>query len=178
MKHLVLGGARSGKSKFAEKQALERMQNGDEVFYLATATAEDSEMQARIRHHQLHREPSIQLIEETLAIGDVVRKHNNENACIIIDCLTMWISNALHNGSWLAVKNEFIKAVKESHSNLIIVSNEVGHGVIPIGKLTRDFVDESGRLHQELAEICDQVTLIVAGLPLNLKGICDHNVVR
>jgi adenosylcobinamide kinase / adenosylcobinamide-phosphate guanylyltransferase len=183
MKILILGGARSGKSAYAEHQALTDNPIGDGIreqagadlastnfWYVATATVgDDSEMYQRIEHHQANRDKRWQLIEAPLDIAGVIHTHNTPQDCILIDCLTLWLTNALLEGSWTTRKKEFLAAVKVSQAKLYFVSNEVGSGIVPLGELSRQFVDESGWLHQTLATYCDRVTLVVAGLPLALK---------
>ncbi|MGH1487081.1 MAG: bifunctional adenosylcobinamide kinase/adenosylcobinamide-phosphate guanylyltransferase [Cellvibrionaceae bacterium] len=177
MKHLILGGARSGKSRFAEEQALslETRSKRKQLVYVATATAGDNEMSERIQHHQQRREEQShkqqwQVIEEPLNLADVILRFQEADHCVLIDCLTLWITNGLLSKQWPARRQAFIEALQKSSATVLLVSNEVGSGVVPLGELSRDFVDESGRLHQELASLCDQVTLVVAGLPLSLKS--------
>lgn len=174
MKTLVLGGARSGKSRYAEKLA---SQTGRQVIYIATATAGDKEMQLRIKQHQAQRPEKWVLIEEPLALSDCLAKYINSECCLLIDCLTLWLSNQLaqpEEQSSEAALNKtignFISQVDQMQCELIMVSNEVGQGVVPMGELSRRFVDESGRLHQQLADVCDQVVFTIAGLPQILKS--------
>ncbi len=166
MKHFILGGARSGKSRFAEQWLLE--QSCSSFVYVATATAGDEEMQARIAHHQQRRGEQWQLVEEPLHLDRVLKQY--DSSCgILIDCLTLWLSNALMNNGWPEVRENFITALKESNATICLVSNEVGQGIVPMGELSRQFVDESGWLHQELAQLCHRVSWVVAGLPQKLK---------
>lgn len=178
MKTLILGGARSGKSKWAEKIAIA---SAKPVIYLATAQARDNEMQSRISHHKDRRPAHWLTIEEPINIAEVIR-NSPPNACLLIDCLTLWVSNALHEAQqihsepglakdfWSALKNNFLLAVKNCSCDLIIVSNETGLGIIPLGELTRQFVDETGWLHQTLGTSCDNVGFCIAGFMQNLKG--------
>ena len=170
--HLILGGARSGKSRYAEEQALLLAQERSlgALWYIATATAHDGEMQQRIERHQQHRDDRWQLVEEPLDLAAVVRCYASANDCLLVDCLTLWLTNCLLNESWHEHKTALIQALKESKATIFFVSNEVGSGVVPLGELSRQFVDESGWLHQELAALSDRVTLVVAGLPLDLKS--------
>lgn len=177
MKHLILGGARSGKSAFAESQALHQLeqkqlrQQALNCWYVATATVgDDHEMLQRIEHHKNTRDDRWQLIEEPLQLATVIQRYNSTNDCLLIDCLTLWLTNALLADEWPIVKREFLHALSESQAQLYFVSNEVGSGVVPLGELSRQFVDESGWLHQTLAEQCDRVTLVIAGLPMKLKA--------
>jgi adenosylcobinamide kinase/adenosylcobinamide-phosphate guanylyltransferase len=169
MKQLILGGARSGKSRYAEQLA---EHSGKEAYYLATATAGDQEMSARIQRHQQQRPSSWQLIEEELFLAEALSKHDSTDRCILVDCLTLWVSNLLcHENSELFAqqKNALLEILPSLACDLIFVSNEVGMGIIPMGELNRRFVDESGWLHQALATLCDKVTFVAAGLPLSLK---------
>ncbi len=174
MKQLILGGARSGKSAYAESQALSLLEQKPEcevlsLISVATATSGDSETEARIEHHRQQRNDRWQLVEEPLDLSSVILQYNSSTDCLLIDCMTLWLTNALLNDCWSEVKNNFLSALQKSQASIFIVSNEVGSGVVPLGELSRQFVDESGWLHQELARYCDQVTLVVAGLPLALK---------
>ena len=170
MKQLILGGARSGKSAYAEQQAeciaLKKQQT---LIYVATATADDNEMSERIQHHQRRRDSQWQLVEQSLRLSEVLKRYNTPKYCVLIDCLTLWLNNALMAKQWLTERAQFLSAVEQSQASLLCVSNEVGSGIVPMGELSRTFVDESGRLHQQLATFFEQVTLVVAGLPLSLK---------
>jgi len=180
--HLILGGARSGKSTYAEncaidafsnnqlaQQSSEQLNNQAKLIYLATATAGDNEMSERIRHHQERRNADWQLIEEPLDLANIINNANS-NTTILVDCLTLWLSNCLHREVWLQQRTDLLNALTETTANIIMVSNEVGSGIVPMGELSRQFVDESGWLHQQIASIADKVDLVVAGLPLSLKG--------
>jgi adenosylcobinamide kinase/adenosylcobinamide-phosphate guanylyltransferase len=139
------------------------------LVYLATATAGDGEMRERIRHHQARRQQKWALLEETTARAGVLPRHAQEGRCILVDCLTLWISNCLHQNCWAQQRDALLAVLATLPGHIIFVSNETGMGVVPMGELSRKFVDESGFFHQQLAAICDQVTLVVAGLPMNLK---------
>jgi adenosyl cobinamide kinase/adenosyl cobinamide phosphate guanylyltransferase len=176
---LYLGGARSGKSRLAENQAERQAQLNNKLpIYLATATAGDQEMAERIALHQLRRGESKQQIrwrtvEEPLQLADTLITLDNPQHCIVVDCLTLWISNLLLHPSpemWLTQRRRLIECVSSLNSHVLFVSNEVGQGVVPANELSRRFVDESGFLHQELAGHCDRVVFTVAGLPQVLKG--------
>ena len=167
MKTLVLGGARSGKSRYAETIA---GQNSKEIIYLATATPGDEEMKLRIDAHQHQRPDSWILIEEPLYLADVISTINGEK-CLLVDCLTLWLTNCLADEK-VDIEHrisELVDTVTKANSDIILVSNEVGQGIVPMGELSRKFVDESGRLHQKLAQVCDRVVFVVAGLPQILK---------
>ncbi|MBX2808875.1 MAG: bifunctional adenosylcobinamide kinase/adenosylcobinamide-phosphate guanylyltransferase [Cellvibrionaceae bacterium] len=171
MKHLVLGGARSGKSRYAEQQAqtLSLTHNG-QLVYIATATAGDAEMAARIESHQQRRSHDWQLIEAPLQLSDVLTQLSSSNNYVVVDCLSLWLSNCLHHQQWPLQRDRFFSVLNGTQANVFLVSNEVGSGIIPMGELSRQFVDESGVLHQQLAQVCEQVSLLVAGLPLSLKN--------
>ena len=164
---LILGGARSGKSTLAEQQAL---RTGLELRYLATATAGDSEMSARIRHHQQRRGNGWTLVETPVALAETLRREQGQQRCIVVDCLTLWLSNCLHQNCWEQQRAALLDTLPALSGHFIFVSNETGLGVVPMGELSRRFVDEAGFLHQQLAALCQRVTLTVAGLPLVLKA--------
>jgi len=170
LKELVLGGARSGKSKLAE-QAAEA--SGLQRIYIATAQAGDAEIAQRIELHRQRRGENWQLVEEPINLAQVLRDAAREDTCILVDCLTLWLSNCLFCGDeseWPNQRAALLEALEKLPGQLIFVSNEISMGVIPMGEVTRQFVDEAGLLHQALAEICDRVTLSVAGLPYVLKS--------
>ncbi|OUY06295.1 bifunctional adenosylcobinamide kinase/adenosylcobinamide-phosphate guanylyltransferase [Acinetobacter populi] len=166
---LILGGARSGKSKLAEQRAIDSTLP---VLYVATAQGLDAEMQLRIRHHQQTRPATWQLVEEPIDLADVLLQHDQPQRLILVDCLTLWLSNVLIQNEALFRQqiDDFLNVVAKLDAQLILVSNETGLGVVPMGELSRKFVDESGRLHQKLAQLADRVTFCVAGLPMTLKG--------
>lgn len=173
MKHLVLGGARSGKSLYAEQLA---QASQKEVIYIATGSAGDAEMQARIEKHQADRPQYWQTIEEPILLADVIERYANTRHCLLVDCLTLWLSNILFNSQgdyqediFLQQKQALLNELPYIHSDIILVSNEVGSGVVPMDSMSRRFVDEAGRLHQQLAKICTHVTLVTAGLAQPLK---------
>lgn len=173
MKQLILGGARSGKSALAERLAADM---SEQVIYIATATrnTDDPEMVERIRQHRQRRPRHWQLIEEPIALADVIQQHQQDaGTCLIVDCLTLWLSNLLllDSGAHFDVQTQaLLTTLSECRCNLILVGNEVGMGIVPLGELSRRFQDESGRLHQQLAARCDRVVFTVAGLPLVMKG--------
>lgn len=164
---LILGGARSGKSRTAEQRAAD---SGLEKIYLATAAAGDGEMAERIKKHQADRDGHWQLLEEPLELAKTLLQHSRIDNCILVDCLTLWLSNCLHHNCWAEQQQALLDTVNKLPGAVIFVSNEVGQGIVPMGELTRQFVDETGFLHQRLAAIFDRVTLVVAGLPQELKG--------
>ncbi|MCW8889499.1 MAG: bifunctional adenosylcobinamide kinase/adenosylcobinamide-phosphate guanylyltransferase [Sedimenticola sp.] len=172
MKQLILGGARSGKSALAERLATGM--TGD-VRYIATAMhqADDTEMVERIRQHRERRPRHWTLIEEPIKLADVIQDNQGEGRCLIVDCLTLWLSNLLllEDDKQFQLQTETLFSVLSGYrGDLIFVGNEVGMGIVPLGELSRKFQDESGRLHQQLAALCDRVIFTVAGLPLVMKG--------
>jgi adenosylcobinamide kinase/adenosylcobinamide-phosphate guanylyltransferase len=170
MKELILGGARSGKSALAEQAARD---SGLAVTYIATATAGDPEMAARIAHHRGKRPPGWGLVEEPIRLAAALRGHAAPGRCLLVDCLTLWLNNLLLAGDESLFRREraaLLEGLPGLPGRIILVGNEVGMGVVPLGELTRRFCDEAGRLHQDLARLCDRVTLVAAGLPLVLKG--------
>lgn len=172
---LILGGARSGKSRLAEQRARLwcEQQNGAELVYVATARADDEEMRQRIAEHRRRRSELWQTREQPLQLAALVNEFDGRHACVLIDCLTLWISNCLHAGTWPAERDALLTSLArlkgQPQLQMMLVSNEVGSGIVPLGTLTREFVDAAGFLHQALAELADTVTLVVAGLPLALK---------
>ncbi|MCB1703748.1 MAG: bifunctional adenosylcobinamide kinase/adenosylcobinamide-phosphate guanylyltransferase [Halioglobus sp.] len=164
---LILGGARSGKSALAEQRAQD---SGLECVYVATATAGDGEMRARIAHHRQRRDSSWALVEEPVSLADALLQQQGSERCILVDCLTLWLSNCLHQQCWPRERARLLEVLPTLSGHIILVSNETGLGVVPMGELSRQFVDEAGFLHQRLAALCQQVTLTVAGLPLSLKS--------
>jgi adenosylcobinamide kinase/adenosylcobinamide-phosphate guanylyltransferase len=171
VKELILGGVRSGKSHLAETRARQSLR---EVVYLATARAgDDAGLQQRIREHRERRPADWILIEEPTGLAAALRRHAADHRCVLVECLTLWLTNLLcaqDSGLFAREREAFMESLAGLPGQLILVSNETGLGIIPVGELTRRFVDEAGRLHQELAQICDRVILTVAGLPQFIKG--------
>jgi adenosylcobinamide kinase/adenosylcobinamide-phosphate guanylyltransferase len=170
MKELVLGGVRSGKSRYAEQQA---RASGLRVVYIATAIpGEDSELQERIRRHRSHRPADWLTVEEPAALAAALRAHAGAERCLLVECLTLWLAHLLTSGSADRLDTErasLLRALAEIPGHVILVSNETGLGIMPTGEISRRFLDAAGELHQSLAASCDRVTLVVAGLPLALK---------
>jgi adenosylcobinamide kinase/adenosylcobinamide-phosphate guanylyltransferase len=166
---LVLGGARSGKTGFAEKLA---MRAGDRPLYLATAQALDDEMRERVKIHQQQRHKRFATMEEPLALAGALETAAARHDVILVDCLTLWITNLLvaNRNVAEAVGDLAATLVKTTETTVILVSNEVGWGIVPDNAMARMFRDLAGSTHQRLAEICTDVHLIVAGLPMTLKG--------
>lgn len=182
---LVFGGARSGKSSYAENYAAELAKpSGKRVVYIATAQAGDVEMQARIRMHRQQRPGHWLTIEQPIELGIAIRQHAAPDTVILVDCLTVWLSNLLFSeprdypeigkitppDSFALQRKLFLQALQDVQNDLVLVSNEVGMGIVPQGAVSRWFVDEAGRLNQAVAAACDRVLWIAAGLPLALKG--------
>lgn len=200
MIHLILGGARSGKSSLAEQLAINAFEDkpahndkleSNELFYLATSTAftpadigeeettQYENMTARIQHHQRSRDTRFITIEEPLYISTVIQRLSTDQV-LLLDCLTLWLSNCLMQGYdthsdtvdlsvWHEQKGLFLKALSQSCSCLILVSNEVGQGIVPLGRLSRTFIDEAGWLHQDIARLADKVSFVTAGIEQRLK---------
>lgn len=170
MINLILGGARSGKSRLAEQLA-ER--SGLAVTYIATSEPLDGEMNARVQLHRERRPAQWGLIEEPLALAQTLRANASTDRCLLVDCLTLWLTNLLMLDDLERLNAErtaLLECLATLPGEIILVSNETGLGVVPMGELTRRYVDEAGWLHQAIAERCQRVVLTVAGLPLTLKG--------
>ncbi|MGY2218118.1 MULTISPECIES: bifunctional adenosylcobinamide kinase/adenosylcobinamide-phosphate guanylyltransferase [unclassified Pseudomonas] len=170
MLQLILGGARSGKSRLAEKLATD---SGLSVTYIATSQPLDGEMTARVAHHRERRPSEWGLIEEPVELARVLKENATPNHCLLVDCLTLWLTNLLMLEDPDRLNHEreaLLQTLATLPGEIIFVSNETGMGVVPLGELTRRYVDEAGWLHQALAERCQRVVLTVAGLPLTLKG--------
>lgn len=213
MIHLVLGGARSGKSRYGEALVRQYTALGFDACYVATAQALDDEMATRIAKHQAGRSDDgieWQLFEESLALTALLKRLAKPGRVILVDCLTLWLTNQLlasniniddepaptewnatdfatstfavstsatsisedkAHASWQAEKTAFVDSLVELEGVVILISNEVGSGIVPLGELSRQFVDEAGWLNQAVATLADNVTLVVAGLPLALKPL-------
>jgi adenosylcobinamide kinase / adenosylcobinamide-phosphate guanylyltransferase len=187
--HLILGGARSGKSAYAEKLAIE---SGLPVTYIATAQIYDDEFKARVQHHKDRRPKDWQINEESHFLSDALKysgleanihaasgasKNTRKNKCIIVDCLTLWLAQCIcpecappEGVNWQTEREKFLAILPKLQGNIILVSNEVGMGIVPLGEINRQFQDEQGRLNQAVAAVADKVTFVAAGLPLKLKG--------
>ena len=195
----ILGGQRSGKSRRAELLARDWLAQspGHKTVMIATATAWDDEMRDRIARHQqdrAERVPGMTTIEEPISLGEAIQTHSKPQTLVVVDCLTLWLTNLLmphenDENSYKNAKNSQKKAsnmpsgqqiraqaatlliaIKSAPGPVVLVGNEIGLGVIPMGRETRAFVDELGRLNQEVATVCERVTFMAAGLPLTLKG--------
>lgn len=168
---LVLGGARSGKSRYAQ-EAAER--TGRRLVYIATADAGDDEMMARIAAHQAARGPAWRTLEVSLLLVDALREAAAPDAVIVVDCLTLWLSNLMLAGKDVLREGQGLAAaIGPLAGPVIFVSNEVGGGVVPDHALARQFRDAQGELNQSVAAACDAAVLISAGLPLRLKPVTE-----
>ncbi len=170
MLQLILGGARSGKSRLAEKLASD---SGLDVIYIATSQPLDGEMNQRVAVHRQRRPAEWGLIEEPVELARVLRENAGEGRCLLVDCLTLWLTNLLmldDSHRLIQEREALLDGLAELPGEIIFVSNETGLGVVPLGELTRRYVDEAGWLHQALAERCHRVVFTVAGLPMILKG--------
>lgn len=164
---LILGGARSGKSAHAEAIVLA---SGRQPVYLATAQALDGEMAQRVGQHRARRGVAWLTVEEPLDLPEILTKEAGPDRAVLVDCLTLWVTNLLLAEREVAVAGDRLLAVLDRRLGpVVLVSNEVGQGIVPLGALSRAFVDEAGRLHQKIAATADLVRLVVAGLPLDLK---------
>ena len=165
---LVLGGARSGKSAFAERlvesSALDRI-------YLATATPGDAEMQARIAHHRLGRGDGWRTVEEPLELTQTLDRESTTGCAVLVDCLTLWLSNIMHAERDIETEIQHLAQwLSHAQNPVVLVSNEIGLGLVPETPLGRRFRDAQGRLNQAVAAAVANVVFVAAGLPLRLKG--------
>jgi adenosylcobinamide kinase/adenosylcobinamide-phosphate guanylyltransferase len=177
MRELIIGGARCGKSSVALKRA---SASERDVIYVATATASDVEMQARIARHRAERPAHWRTIEASTQLAACLQALDRPDVFIIVDCLTLWLatvlcaSNALQAAfdepSWQHERNDFLQCLPKLRADIVVVSNEVGWGIVPDSAVARRFRDEQGWLNQLVAEQCERVTLVAAGLPLTLKA--------
>ncbi len=165
---LIIGGARSGKSSHA--LVLGEILDGNRIF-VATAQRSDDEMNARIDHHRQERGDLWETIEEPVAICDVIHSNDGGDVTVVVDCLTLWLNNLMlydHD-----VDTEIaclVDRIRDFRGDLIIISNELGMGLVPDTALGRSFKDTHGRMNRLVAEVCDQVLLMVAGIPITVKG--------
>lgn len=195
----ILGGQRSGKSRRAEALARDWLARspGHDAVLIATAQAGDAEMRERIAQHQrdrAERVPGLVTVEAPLRLAEAIRAHSTPDTLVLVDCLTLWLTNWLmpmgDDFAGMAPSQDAVELMEKSHAALsyqaqsamllgaihdapgpiVLVGNEIGLGVIPMGREARSFVDELGRLNQDVAKSCERVTLMVAGLPLTLKG--------
>ncbi len=164
----ILGGARSGKSRFAENLIAT---SGLERHYIATGRAWDDEMQARIDQHRADRGPFWTTHEEPLDLTERLTAIDAEGRAILVDCLTLWLTNLMMEGRDIAAQSAALAGfLPHAKARLVIVSNEVGLGIVPENRMAREFRDHAGRLHQMIAASAEDVYFIAAGLPLKMKG--------
>lgn len=164
---LVLGGVRSGKSVYAERLVTA---NGLAATYIATAAAGDDEMAARIEAHRARRDPSWRTVEAPDRLEDALRQEAGEGRAMLVDCLTLWLSNLMLADADIEARTERLcNAAREAPGLRVLVSNEVGLGLVPETPLGRRFRDAQGRLNQAVAAVADNVVFMAAGLPLVLK---------
>ncbi len=183
----ILGGQKSGKSRRAEALAQQWLTASSEHHAVLIATAQpwDLEMEARITRHQADRAervPGMRTVEEPLALAQTLRQHSTPQTLVVVDCLTLWLTNCLMPMTDVDESNQplaqpcpaqaamLLEAISTAPGPVVIVGNEIGLGVIPMGREVRSFVDALGRLNQEVAGACERLTLMVAGVPLTLKG--------
>jgi len=182
MRELLLGGQRSGKSRQAEQRASDWLARSPhhEAVLIATALGADDEMRERIARHVADRRarlPRLQTVEAPHALAEAIARHAAPQRLLVVDCLTLWLTNLLmpadgapvDPSSLEASVQALLVALRAAPGPLVLVSNEIGLGLTPMGREARRFVDELGRLHQSVAAACEQVTLMVAGLPLSVK---------
>ncbi len=182
---LILGGQKSGKSRRAELLARQWLAQSPQhqAVLIATAQPWDDEMRERIARHQQDRAgrvPGMATVEEPLQLAQAIAQHSNGNTLVVVDCLTLWLTNLLMPAEnfkekepaaqdWHGQAAMLLGAIGAAQGPVILVGNEIGLGVIPLGRETRAFVDALGRLNQDVAGACQRVTLMAAGLPLTLK---------
>lgn len=189
---LILGGQKSGKTRRAEQAARDWMDAGAgrQAVYLATGQAWDAEMQARIARHQADRAlrvPGMHTVEAPLHLGQALQAHSNAQTLVVVDCLTLWLTNWMMPMQgveqaasedqpnqalaldWQAQRALFLEVLPQCPGPVVVVGNEIGLGVIPLGREVRAFVDALGTLNQDVARVCSRATLMAAGLPLQLK---------
>jgi adenosylcobinamide kinase/adenosylcobinamide-phosphate guanylyltransferase len=187
VKELITGGQRSGKSRRAEALAQQWLQGpGHRAVFIATAQPWDEEMRERIARHQADRAaqlPGMRTLEVPLALGHAIAAHSSPDTLVVVDCLTLWLTNLLMPASDSTAPDaaltaeatqqatlRLLEAIQTAKGPVVLVGNEIGMGVVPLGAQVRSFVDTLGRLNQDVASVCDRVTLMVAGLPLVVKG--------
>lgn len=169
MKTLIVGGVRSGKSRYAEQLATS---HEGPINVIVTATAGDEEMAARIAAHRARRPSHWRVREEPTALGQALLEVARPDSVVIVDCLTLWLTNIMMQSDHDLLEREsdaLLAAVQSAPGLVILVSNDVGSGIIPVNDLARRFADVTGSLHQRLARACDRVVWMMAGLPLTVK---------
>jgi len=179
---LILGGAKSGKSRIAEARATAWLGGGTdrEAVLIATALAGDDEMAERIRRHQADRAaraPALATIEAVQDLPGAVGRHAGAQRLLVVDCLTLWLTQCLlppqgagmSAAAWQAEQQRLLDALRDSAGPVVLVSNEIGLGVMPMSREARDCVDALGLLHQRVAALCGRITLMIAGCELSVK---------
>ena len=181
MRELILGGQRSGKSRCAEQRVAGWLaQDGHEALLIATALPGDDEMRARIDQHRrdrAERVPGLLTEEVPHGLAQALFQHSAPQRMLVVDCLTLWLTNllmpldgsALDADTWALKRSALCNALQVASGPVVLVSNEIGMGLSPLTRETRNFVDELGRLHQVVAELCPRVTLMVAGIEVPVK---------
>ena len=172
--HLILGGARSGKSAYAEKLAsLSKLP----VTYIATAQVYDDEFAKRVGHHKARRPKNWQIVEAPFNLAKTLETYAKADECLIVDCLTLWLAQCIcpdcvpaEGVDCRKERSALLEILPKLHGTVLLVSNEVGMGIVPLGEINRQFQDKQGRLNQAVANLADKVSFIAAGLPLKLKG--------
>jgi len=177
---IILGGQRSGKSRRAEHLARQWLDSAPahQAVLIATGQAWDDEMRERIARHQrdrAERVPRMVTVEEPLALAEAVHRHSDAHTLVVVDCLTLWLTNLLMPAEGAAMDaatpaGQLCRVIRAAPGPLVLVSNEIGLGVIPLGREVRAFVDALGGLNQSVAAACERVTLMAAGLPMTLKA--------
>lgn len=169
MRQLFLGGVRSGKSRLAEAAA---SATHCAVTYIATAQPLDEEMHTRIARHRARRPDHWRLVEAPLALANAIRENDAPGHCLLVDCLTLWLSNLLLDETTIGAQSEIDKLLNQLPTlsgGIVFVSSEIGLGVMPANALARRYADQLGELNQSIAHCCERVTLVIAGLPYALK---------
>ena len=171
----IFGGARSGKSRFAEQLAAA---SGLEVVYIATAQVYDQEFAQRVRLHQQQRPGHWQTLEVAHYLAKALQEIARAERCLLVDCLTLWLAQCIcpdcapeEGIDWQQQRDLLLQTLPQLPGKIILVSNEVGMGIVPLGEINRQFQDEAGRLHQAIAAISDEVFWLAAGIPLPLKTL-------
>jgi adenosylcobinamide kinase/adenosylcobinamide-phosphate guanylyltransferase len=183
MHEFILGGQRSGKSRCGESRAADWLsRSGHRAVLLATALGGDDEMRVRIQRHQADRAvrvPAMALDEVPRDLADAIRRHSTPDCLVLVDCLTLWLTQWLMpldgtpvgDTTWCAVQADLDAALQAAPGPVVLVSNEIGLGLAPMSREARRYVDELGRLHQQVAARCSRVTLMVAGLEMAVKAV-------
>lgn len=170
---LILGGARSGKSAYAERLASESRLP---VTYVATAQVYDTEFGDRVAHHKQRRPAHWKTVESPHHLAATLRAEARPDTCLVVDCLTLWLAQCIcpecvppEGVDWTAEREHLLDTLNTLPGTILLVSNEVGMGIVPLGEINRQFQDEQGRLNQAVAKLAHEVVFMAAGLPLKLK---------